>query len=111
MLNINSDNMEDIYLWYDIDRNKRHLKYDGEHYICDNYLFNRCKEQSLEIRELREENESLQRKLKRHYEEAYREGYYAATEHWKGDCVHLRECLNAMLDSGETPEDSGAKAD
>ena len=126
MLNINTTNLDDAYLWFDIDHNKRHLKYDGEHYICDSYLFNRCKEQSLEIRELRADNERLQRKLKQHYEEAYHEGYDAgyneATNHcFSGDCKQLRECLrdckqlreclHAILDRGETPEDSGSKAD
>lgn len=111
MLNIDPTNLEDVYLWFDIDRNKMHLKYDGEHYICDNYLFNRCKEMSLQIRDLRLENEILQRKLERHNEEIYRAGYDDASKEWHEECRQLRDSLRAILDRGETPEDSGSKAD
>lgn len=101
MLNINTTNLDDAYLWFDIDRNKKHLKYDGTHYVCDNYLFNRCKEQSLEIRELRAENESLQRKLKRHYEEAYREGYDDAIECCQKAYLEICESMNDLLGKEE----------
>jgi len=45
------------------------------------------------------------------YEDGYEAGYSEATAHWQEDCRQLRECLRAILDKGETPEDSGAKAD
>lgn len=41
------------------------------------------------------------------YEDGYEAGYNEATEHWQEDCRQLR----AILDKGETPEDSGSKAD
>lgn len=111
MLNIDPTNLDDVYLWFDIERNERHLKYDGKHYICNNYLFSRCQEMSLEIKDLMAENECLQRKLERHNEEIYRAGYDDAAKIYQDECRQLRECLRAILEKGETPEDVGSKAD
>ena len=45
------------------------------------------------------------------YEDGYEAGYNEATEHWQEDCRQLRDSLRAILDRGETPEESGSKAD
>lgn len=47
----------------------------------------------------------------RGYAAGYEAGYNEATAHWQEDCRQLRDSLRAILDRGETPEDSGSKAD
>lgn len=56
-------------------------------------------------------NDATAKSYSQGYEDGYEAGYNEATGYWQEDCRQLRECLSAILDSGETPEDSGAKAD
>lgn len=47
----------------------------------------------------------------RGFEVGYNAGYKDAEKHYQEECRQLRNYLSAILDRGETPEDSGSKAD
>ena len=56
-------------------------------------------------------NDATAKSYSQGYDDGYEAGYNEASEHWQEECRKLRDAMRAILDRGETPEESGSKAD